>query len=305
MFIFGILPVTRTNQSLVIVTLLAVVISAGALGAAAPAETTSTSLTATVTDVADGDTVDIEYENGTTDTVRMLGVDTPEVYGENDPTEFEGVPDTEAGSQCLHEAGESASAYTKDALQQGEQITLELDSQSDGRGDYGRLLAYVHDDGRNLNYDLVQTGHARVYDSTFSQSDRFYAAESDAQAAERGLWHCRNPSGSGGLSIAQINADAAGNDNDNLNDEYVVFENTGSSTLDLSGWTVSDEAGHTYTFPSGASLAAGETVTLHTGSGSDTTSDRYWGASGAIWNNGGDTVSVNDDSGTLVTSETY
>lgn len=298
--------IRSTHVVVVALAVLIVAVPAGVLGTAGPdAGTASTSLTATVTSVTDGDTVDIEYSNGTTDTVRMLGVDTPEVYGENDPTEFEGVPDTEAGRQCLHAAGEDASAYTKDALQQGEQITLELDSQSDGRGDYGRLLAYIHDDGRNLNYDLVQTGNARVYDSTFSQSDRFYAAESDAQAAQRGLWQCRDPSGSSGLSIAEVHADASGNDNNNLNDEYVVFENTGSEALDLSGWTVSDEAGHTYTFPSGASLASGATVTLHTGSGTDTSSDRYWGQSGAVWNNGGDTVTVTDDTGTLVTSTSY
>lgn len=271
---------------------------------AAPA-TTSTELTATVTDVTDGDTVDVEYQNGTTDTVRMLGVDTPEVHIENDPTKFEGVPDTEAGEQCLDAAGENASAYTKDALQTGEQITLELDEESDGRGDYGRLLAYIHDDGQNLNYDLIDTGHARVYDSEFSQSDRFYAAESDAQAAERSLWHCREPSEGSGFTISEIHADAEGDDRENLNDEYVVFENTGSESIDLSGWTVSDEASHIYTFPSGASVAAGETVTLHTGSGTDTETDRYWESSSAIWNNGGDTVSVSAENGTLVVSKSY
>lgn len=182
--------VTRSVHSIVIVVIALFVLTVPTLGTAS--QPPSTSLTATVTDVTDGDTVDIRYENGTNDTVRLLGVDTPEVYGENDPTEFEGVPDTEAGTQCLGDAGDNASAYMNDELQTGEQVTLMLDEQSDGRGDYGRLLAYIRDDGTNLNYDLIQTGHARVYDSQFSQSDRFYAAESDAQAAERGLWHCRN-----------------------------------------------------------------------------------------------------------------
>lgn len=128
-----------------------------------------------------------------------------------------------------------------------------------------------------LNYDLIDTGHARVYDSQFSQSNRFYAVESDAQAAEGGLWQCRNVGESGDLAITKIHADAPENDNENLNGEYVVFENIGSESVDLSGWTVSDEASHTHTFPSGTSLASGATVTLHTGSGADTTSDRYWG----------------------------
>lgn len=304
----------RTPRPLVLVAivLLAVVVPASAFGAVTPdtgaataAPTSSAdTLSATVTDVVDGDTVDVRFSNGSTDTVRLLGVDTPEVYGANDPAEYEGVPNTEAGERCLHEAGENASAYAKNALA-GEQVALVLDDQADQRGDYGRLLAYVRDDGRNFNYDLVDTGNARVYDSTFSQSDRFYAAESDTQTAERGLWHCRDAGGGGNLSVAGIHADAAGNDNQNLNDEYVVLENTGSETLDLSGWTVSDEVGHTYTFPDGQSLAPGETVTLHSGSGTDTASDIYWDASGAVWNNGGDTVSVRDKGGTLIASKSY
>lgn len=295
----------RTRQLLVVVvlTLLAVVGSASASGAMA-ADIQSTELTATVTDVTDGDTIDVEYTNGTNDTVRMLGVDTPEVYGENDPAEFEGVPNTTEGKQCLANAGENASNYTKNELHQGEQVTLELDPASDGRGDYGRLLAYVLDDGENHNYQLIQTGHARVYDSEFSQSERFYAAESDAQSDRKGLWHCRDGSGDG-IAITQIHADAAGNDNHNLNDEYVVLENTGQESLDVSGWTVSDTDEETYTFPDGTGLGPGESLTLHTGSGSNTESDHYWGKGRAIWSNDGETATVKDDTGSLVTNRSY
>ena len=66
-----------------------------------------------------------------------------------------------------------------------------------------------------------------------------------------------------GLTIAEIHADAAGDDRKNLNNEYVVFENTGTDTLDLSGWTIEDEEGQRYTVPDGFELAAGETVTLY------------------------------------------
>jgi len=107
------------------------------------------------------------------------------------------------------------------------------------------------------------------------------------------------------LAIAEIDADASGDDNDNLNDENVVFENTGDTALDLSGWTVSDEAGATYTVPEGTTLAPGAQVTLHTGSGDDTTTDLYWGSGRAVWNNGGDTVTVRDDTGAVRLEERY
>ncbi len=112
-------------------------------------------------------------------------------------------------------------------------------------------------------------------------------------------------SGSGELALASVHADAEGSDRDNLNDEYIVLENTGDGPLDMSGWTLSDEAGATYTIPDGTTLAAGATITIHTGSGTDTETDLYWGSGSPIWNNGGDTVIVTDDDGSTVLNEAY
>jgi micrococcal nuclease len=118
---------------------------------------------------------------------------------------------------------------------------------------------------QQLQTDLVTTGHARVFDSTFSQSTRFYEAEANVQEAQTGLWDCRShqeqtptaPSGDSDLVVATINADAPGNGHENLNGEYIVFRNAGETTLDLTGWTVADEADHSYQFPTGFTLAPG------------------------------------------------
>jgi len=53
------------------------------------------------------------------------------------------------------------------------------------------------------------------------------------------------------------------------------------------------------------SIIAGAQVTLHTGSGSDTGSDLYWGYGSAVWNNGGDTVTVTTNTGEVVIEESY
>jgi competence protein ComEC len=111
--------------------------------------------------------------------------------------------------------------------------------------------------------------------------------------------------GQGEIALASVNADAEGDDRENLNDEYIVLENTGDGSVDMSGWTVQDEAGATYTVPEGFTLDAGATVTLHTGSGMDTETDLYWGSGSPIWNNGGDTVIVMDENGSEVLRETY
>lgn len=77
--------------------------------------------------------------------------------------------------------------------------------------------------------------------------------------------------------MSDVNADAEGNDYDNLDDEYVVFENTGESPLVIGGWTISDSADHTYTVPKDTTVEPDETLTLYTGSGRDSPTALFWG----------------------------
>jgi len=146
---------------------------------------------ATVTDVVDGDTIDVRFTNGSTDTVRLLGIDTPEVHVETQPGEFEGVPDTESGRACLRATGENASAVVEQRLA-GEQVTIRLDHGGDTRGGYGRLLGIVIRENSSVNYNLIEDGHARLYDTSFSERDRYADAEREAMTANRGLWQCRS-----------------------------------------------------------------------------------------------------------------
>lgn len=284
--------------------------SAPGTAASVPEDTTRVSVTA----VVDGDTIRIEYRNGTRDTVRLVGVDTPEVHAENEPAEFEGVPDTAAGEDCLRSAGINASNFAKDRLL-GRTVGIATDPNLDRRGYYDRLLAYVVVDDRLFNYQLVASGRARVYDSDFSRQASFTAAETSAREARRGLWRCADPDAAdwrtptattspSGLALVEIHEDAAGNDNQNLNDEYLVFANRGDEALSLSGWTVTDAAGRDYTFGN-YTLAPGERVTLYTGSGTDTETARYWGAGGAVWNNDGDTVTVRTSGGDVALQRAY
>lgn len=111
--------------------------------------------------------------------------------------------------------------------------------------------------------------------------------------------------GEGELSVVGLSADADGNDNNNLNDEFIVYENTGNATLDLSGWTVTDASGATFTFPDGFTLAPGEQVTLYTGSGTNTESELYWGQATEVWNNGADTMTVRNAEGEVVIQRSY
>lgn len=94
--------------------------------------------------VVDGDTIVVNY-NGTEETVRLIGVDTPESVH---PTASKNT-----------EAGVAASKFTTFYLSD-KQVELEFDVQE--RDQYGRLLAYVYLDGEMLNEKLLRTGYASI-----------------------------------------------------------------------------------------------------------------------------------------------
>ena len=70
----------------------------------------------------------------------------------------------------------------------------------------------------------------------------------------------------------------------NLAEEALVIANQGGP-VDLAGWTLRDDAGHTYTFPALTLFQEGA-VTLHTGSGVDTVTDLYWRLGEPLWASG-------------------
>jgi|GEM_PF-510041 endonuclease YncB( thermonuclease family) len=166
------------------------------------------------------------------------------------------------------------------------------------RGNLNDLASALGSDLR-LSDDQVEDGTNNVNsDSTVPTTTRFDATFPlfSALDAESG--------GTGVLELVQVHADAEGTESENLNDEYVVFENTGSGAMELTNFAVSDEVDNTYTVPE-FTLDAGAQVTLHTGEGTDSSNDLYWGRGSAVWNNTGDTVTVTDDAGSVVLDVTY
>jgi hypothetical protein len=90
-----------------------------------------------------------------------------------------------------------------------------------------------------------------------------------------------------------------------LNDEYIVIKNTGTSLLDLSGWSVKDGDGHVHTFQDGVTLEVGKTLTLYSGQGSQQPTKRYWWADEMIWDDDGEEITIFDDTGQQVYNRTY
>jgi hypothetical protein len=92
---------------------------------------------------------------------------------------------------------------------------------------------------------------------------------------------------------------------DDLTHERIVFENVSSTSLELGGWTVTNERDQKYRFSAGVSINAGERITLRSSQGIDEVDELYWGAQHPIWNHDGDTVFVYNGTGKLIVKRSY
>ncbi|MDQ5894576.1 MAG: Thermonuclease family protein [Actinomycetota bacterium] len=125
----------------------------------------------TVVSVADGDTLDVTTPSGAVETIRIIGIDTPEVYG---------------GEEC---GGPAASAAMK-RLATDQQVRVTSDPTQDRRDHYGRLLAYIDRGNHDLGFTMVKRGLASAYpyDGPFQRYPRYAKADQLAQNENRGSW---------------------------------------------------------------------------------------------------------------------
>ncbi len=140
-----------------------------------------------VDEVIDGDTIEVSGEINTT--VRLLGVDTPEVSSTNNPEEY-GMQDTVQKRNCLSRYGDKATEYVTERINNTE-VNLKVDTLTDRRGDYGRLLAYVQTENTTINRMLIEEGLARLYTSEFSKLEKYRTIQTQSRERQRGIWSCQ------------------------------------------------------------------------------------------------------------------
>jgi micrococcal nuclease len=135
-------------------------------------------LPAKVVDCIDGDTIKVKIKNPpamlkSNETVRLIGVDTPETVHPSKDVEF---------------FGKEAGDFTKKALF-GKNVLLAFDW--DLRDKYNRILCYVYtSDGNCHNANLIRRGYAHAYTRfSFQFANEFKALEQDAKTQKRGLWN--------------------------------------------------------------------------------------------------------------------
>lgn len=135
-----------------------------------------------VVKVIDGDTIEVMH-NGEVEKIRLVGIDTPEPYSENNKKKWYGLP-----NDHLNKWGVKAKEYTADRVYMKE-VNISYDLIQEKKDDYGRTLAYILIDNKNLNLELVENGYARVY--TEKKSDlylKLIEAETKARITKVGLW---------------------------------------------------------------------------------------------------------------------
>jgi micrococcal nuclease len=159
---------------LLVTSLLLLAACSGPAGPSADGAAATADGAATVVEVVDGDTIEVEVA-GSTERVRLLGVDTPETVDPDEPV------------GCF---GPEASARTHELLPPGTGVLLERDEEARDR--YGRLLAYVRraDDGLFVNELLLREGLAEslLIEPNHAYATQLLAAQDEAQQAGTGLW---------------------------------------------------------------------------------------------------------------------
>jgi micrococcal nuclease len=127
-----------------------------------------------VIEVVDGDTIKVSID-GKTETLRLIGIDTPETKDPRKPI------------QCF---GQEASSNAKTLLE-GKKVRLERDDSQSDRDKYDRLLRYVYlEDGTSYNKQIIADGYAHeyTYDLPYKYQAEFKQAQKDAEASDKGLW---------------------------------------------------------------------------------------------------------------------
>lgn len=129
-----------------------------------------------VVKVTDGDTIHV-MRGGTDIRVRIIGVNTPEVFG---------------GVQCF---GPEASQFAR-AEMENTTVYLEYDSSQQELDKYGRVLAHVWTSERRLyaaEAILEGFGSEKTYAQPYHHRELFLANQKLAEDQDKGLWgSCKN-----------------------------------------------------------------------------------------------------------------
>ena len=236
-----------------------------------------------ISQVYDGDTMTLESG----DRIRLRWVNTPELR----PAEDYGI-----------EAREAAKA-----LVLGKEVTLIFGKVK--RDGYGRLIAGIESEGKDLSTHLLELGLAHLFVIPPDEADHAsrQAAQSRAKKAGRGIWSTERYEGV--FHITSFHANANGDDRVNVNGEYLRVCNISDRPIDLDGFRISEQSGGSWILPP-LLIPPGHTFKIHSGKGENQGDPNsqlavYLGSDTPIWNNSRDRATIYDRHGKVVDSRLH
>ncbi len=228
----------------------------------------STSETAHVERVIDGDTIEIENKTS----VRLLGINSPE-----------------KGELYYNEAKEF---LNKQVLNK----TIKLEFGKDKYDMYQRILAYVYDNNQNVNLEIVRNGLANYYFP--SGKDRHYnefkQAWEDCIKENKNLCEKSENKCSDCIELKEFD----------YNEQEIILYNKCNYDCELSSWTIKDEGRKKFVFPEFI-LEKNRDVIIIVSNKTNTDKILFWQGENYIWTKTGDTLFLREDSGKLILWKGY
>ncbi|MFM8212330.1 MAG: lamin tail domain-containing protein [Actinomycetes bacterium] len=226
---------------------------------------------ARVISVEDGDTIKVRLEKDkSVRNIRLTGIQA-----------FEGKTDKNLAAAC---GAKQATKELKRLLKKGNWVQLRsVKSDSKNRG---RLFRSVFKADKNGNYTInIQTELLRngfvlwlpdKVENANNEINRL--AMQEAIDKRKNIWSgklCKKSKIQNILLGLAINHDAPGDDNFNVNGEYVLIENGSSIAVNLEGWTLRDTSQRSFKFPKNTIIQPGQRITVKAGVGDNTSTEFF------------------------------
>ncbi len=220
-----------------------------------------------VSRIVDGDTV-----IGNNESIRLLGINTPEKK-----------------EKYYSEAKEF---LEKRILNK----TVQLKFGKERKDLYNRTLAYIFLDNKNINLEIVENGLANYYfpfekDIYYTEFQKAWnkCLQNEKNLCEKSKDICSNC-----ITLKEFD----------YKKEKIIFQNKCSFQCDLTNWEIKDEGRKKFIFPEFI-LDGNMEIAIHVGDGKNGKSDLFWTGETYVWTKTGDTLFLRDSEGKLILWKGY
>ena len=226
---------------------------------------------ARVVSIEDGDTIKVRLEiNKRLRNIRLIGIQA-----------FEEKTDKNLNAAC---GAKQATSEIKKILKKGDWVQLRsVKSSSLNRGRMYRSVYKADKNGQytiNVQTELLRKGFVLWLPDKVENKNNEVNRIAMQEAIDKRLniWSgvlCKKSKTQNVLLGLAINHDASGNDDFNVNGEYVIIENGSNRSVNLEGWTLRDTSQRSFQFPSNSIIDPGQKIMVRAGFGENSKSEYF------------------------------